>query len=265
MLRHKIGGSVATPWLRPLTAIFLAAFLTGLASAQTAPVSQEYSEFPGGIRVGGTLSILPFNVLSSETVRTTTSNPVSQTVNASHSTSNPIGGGFHVEVPLGGRIAIHSGILFRGASYNAGTETLLGEDDEDTEEDDRVFTSSLERTRSRYWDVPVIVRFYDSADRAKRVRGFFQAGMAFRHAGSIETYREFTAEDGSTSTDETPVKPANRNIAGAVIGAGFSMRGGPRVAFVPELRYTRWFAPTFEDGPTRSSKNQLELQMSVTF
>ncbi len=215
--------------------------------------------------MGGTLSILPFNMLSSETVQTTTSNPVSRTVNASNSTSNPVGGGFHVEVPLGGRIAVHSGILFRGASYNAGTETLLGEDDDDTEEDERVFTSSLERTRARYWDIPVIVRFYDSADRSKRVRGFFQAGVAFRRAGSIETYREFTAADGSTSKDETPATPVNRNITGGLVGAGFSMRGGPRVAFVPEIRYTRWFSPTFEDGPTRSAKNQLELLMSVTF
>lgn len=225
----------------------------------------KYKDLPGGIRIGATLSVLPFDMISSETVRTTTSNPVSETVLASQSTSNPAGAGFSIEVPLSRRIAVHSGVIFRGASYNAGTQSLLGEDDEDTEEDERVYSSSLQRTRSRYFDMPVLMRFYDSGDSAKKFRGFFQAGAAFRHAGSIETYREITAEDGSTSRDETPVKPRNTNITGAVIGAGFSMRAGSRAAFVPELRYTRWFSQTFDDGPTRSSKNQLEILVSVTF
>lgn len=255
-----------------LAAVMLA--LVGSAAAQsqqqTAPsdaVSQTTpGEFPGGISIGATVSLLPFNVLASETITTTTSSPPSQTTVASNSTSGAAGAGLSVEIPLKGRIAFQTGFIFRSASYSAGSESVMGEDDEDTTDvDERTFTSSIERTRANYWDIPFVLRLYNSEDRTKSFRAFFQAGGSFRRASGIDSYRESVAADGSVSRLDTPVEPANRSIFGAVIGAGFRMRAAGRVSIVPELRYTRWFSPTFLNEPTRSSKNQVELMFGVTF
>ena len=237
------------------------------SARRTAPASAADAPkvLPGGIRIGATVSLLPFNVLPNEEYHTTTSVPVSSTVVASESTSPPAGGGVSIEIPIRGRFAFQTGFLFRSASYTAGTESVTGEDDDDTEEDDRVFTSSIERTRAQYWDVPLILRVYDSADRAKRFRAFFQTGAAIRRAANIETVREATASDGSVTRDTTPASARNRTIYGGVIGAGMQFATTGRLALVPELRYTRWTSPTFDSGPTRSTRNQLEVLFSITF
>lgn len=222
--------------------------------------SPSATGLPWGIQVGATVSLLPFSVLSNESYQTTTSDPVSRTVDASRSTSPPVGGGMSVEVSLRGRLALQTGLLYRAASYAAGTESVFGED-----EDKQTFRSSVERTRARYWDVPLLLRFYDSPDRGKGFRAFLQTGAAWRHVASIETEREQTATDGSVSRDRTPVSPRNRTIVGGVIGAGLRFAPSQRLALTPELRYTRWLDQTFDDGPTRSSRNQLELLLSLTF
>jgi hypothetical protein len=199
-------------------------------------------------------------VLSNESYQTTTSDPVSRTVVASRSTSPPAGGGISVEIPLWGRLALQTGFLYRAASYTAGTESVFGED-----KDKQTFSSSVERTRARYLDVPLLLRFHDSPDRAKSFRAFFQTGAAWRHVANMETEREATATNGSVTRDRTPVSPRNRTIYGGVLGAGLRFAPSQRLALVPELRYTRWLAQTFDDGPTRSSRNQLELLLSLTF
>ena len=223
-------------------------------------------ELPGGISIGATASLLPFNVLGSETIQTTTSDPVSGTTTASNSTSGPAGGGVSLELPIRSRFSILTGVLYRGASYTAGSETIEGEDDEDTTDvDERLYSSSLERTRASYWDIPMLVRFYDSPDRSKAFRPFVEAGGMFRFASGINTYREATSAEGETTTSETPAEPAHRRIFGATLGAGFRARAGGRVTLVPELRLTRWFSQTFLDEPTHSAKNQVEVVFSIVF
>ncbi|MCW5966354.1 MAG: hypothetical protein KIT83_20120 [Bryobacterales bacterium] len=222
-------------------------------------------ELPLGITFGATVSVLPFSPLPDLSTQTTTSDPVSQTVTGSSSTSNPVGIGAYVEVPVYSRLALHTGFLLRSVSFNAGTETILGEDTASTTVDERTFTSSLQRTRARYWEVPLVLRLYDSADHRKRFRAFIEGGAAYRIATVTETYREFTDADGTVTSDRALASLANSNAFGALIGAGFRAKGSGRVAFVPGIRFTRWFAPTFLDGPTRSTKNQMELMLSVTF
>ena len=80
-----------------------------------------------------------------------------------------------------------------------------------------------------------------------------------------ETYREFTDAEGEVTRDRSPASLENSTHYGAVLGAGLRARSSGRIALMPGLRFTRWFSPTIVDGPTRSTKNQVEFLLSITF
>lgn len=235
------------------------------APGQPAPEPSTPKELPLGIKIGATVSVLPFNPLPDVSTQTSTSDPVSQTTVGSRSTSNPVGAGAYVEVPIHSRVAVQAGFILRSISFNAGTETVTGDDGADTADEDWVFTSSLQRTRARYWEVPLVLRVYDSANQSKRLGAYVEGGVAYRIATVTETYREFTDAEGEVTRDRSPASLENSTHYGAVLGAGLRARSSGRIALMPGLRFTRWFSPTIVDGPTRSTKNQVEFLLSITF
>jgi hypothetical protein len=59
--------------------------------------------------------------------------------------------------------------------------------------------------------------------------------------------------------------PKHRSAPGAVVGAGIQFVDEFGIRVVPEVRYTRWFEPVFENLTTRTKDNQLEAAISLTF
>ena len=51
----------------------------------------------------------------------------------------------------------------------------------------------------------------------------------------------------------------------AVVGSGLRFVDDFGIKVEPELRYTRWFGRTFNSESTRSSENQIEVNLAFTF
>jgi hypothetical protein len=247
-----------------LAAIVIAA---PVASGQTADADVDEVQYPlGRFSVGGRVQILFNNLMNSETLTSSTADPVVETRLATSSTSSHLSGGATVEFAVTQRIAIGADILYRNVGYKAGVDIIEGVDDEDTEdEDERLYTTKFEGTEATFWDVPVYVRFYDAPRREKKVRVFLEVGGAVRRMTNLSTFREVINSDETSSVDETPVTPIHRTLPGVLIGGGFQIPGNAGIKITPSLRYTRWLGDTFNESPTRSNRNQFEFVFGVTF
>ncbi len=127
-------------------------------------------------------------------------------------------------------------------------------------------TSAHEDTRARLIDIPFLVRYYGTGKRPTSPRWFLEAGGAWRLANDIRTSLDTTDASGIvTCCTFTPTVPQHRSSVGAVAGAGIQFVDEFGIHVVPEVRYTRWINPTFDDLTTRSQRNQVEAAISLTF
>jgi hypothetical protein len=134
----------------------------------------------------------------------------------------------------------------------------------------RPLTTLTQDTRANYWDVPVVARYYSLRNKAPRGLGwlsqtFLIGGGAYRHVSNIRTGTSTSLPDGSTSYNETPITPANRNLIGAVGGVGYKVFEYGKFKAMAEARYTRWFGYTFQGPGYESQKNQVEIGLSFTY
>lgn len=178
--------------------------------------------------------------------------------------SNHLGFGLTFAVDLTSRVTLNVDAQYRRAGFRSGLDITEGEDDDNTEVDERKYTSGFEQTKLDYWDLPVTLRIHDGP-ATRRVRGFVEAGVVLRHAANVRTYTE-RAEPGKTAVvDTTPATVSNPNVLGGVVGAGWDWRTGKMVHFVPQLRYTHWAKPVFDTGGARSARGQIEFMLGITF
>jgi hypothetical protein len=127
-------------------------------------------------------------------------------------------------------------------------------------------TSTHEDTRARLIDIPFLVRYYGTGKRPNSPRWFLEAGGAWRLANDILTSLDSTDASGTlTCCTFTPTVPQHRSSEGAVVGAGIQFVDEFGIHVVPEVRYTRWINPTFDNLTTISQRNQVEAAISLTF
>ena len=127
-------------------------------------------------------------------------------------------------------------------------------------------TESHEDTRARLIDVPLLLRYYGIGKRPSSPRWFLEAGGAWRLANDIRTSIDTTdASDVNTCCTFTPAVPKHRSTEGVVVGAGIQFKDEFGIKVVPEVRYTRWAKPIFENGTTNTKDNQVEADISLTF
>jgi len=129
-----------------------------------------------------------------------------------------------------------------------------------------------ETTSARVWDIPVLLRYYTKGRRDRGPRVFFEGGAVLRNVTSIKSSVKTTfsttdpdVEDREECCDTTPIKPANSPALGGTVGIGFQVIDDVGIRVVPGFRYTRWFNNAFDNPPTRSEKQQLEVSLSLTF
>jgi hypothetical protein len=115
-----------------------------------------------------------------------------------------------------------------------------------------------------------VARYYGLRSKAPRGLGwlsqtFLLGGGTFRHVANIRTGTSTSLPDGSTAYNEIPVTPAHRNTAGLVGGVGYKLFEYGKFKAMGEVRYTRWFAYTFQGPAYESQKNQVEVGLSFTY
>ena len=246
----------------PAAALGLSAALLAapLLAAQTEAAGPDAPSKPyfNRILVGARLSILFNDLMNTETLSGSTSEPVFSFTNATTSTSNQLGAGGAVEFAIFERLSIALEFLYRKAGYKSNLETSLGETDP-------VVTRRFERTRTDYWDLPVVLRFYDASRSDRPSRTFLEAGLALRRVTHIRTFSEVLLPDKTSAISEAPAVPRNSNLPGIVLGGGFQLAGGSPVKVIPQIRYTRWLGNTFNSPPTLSRRNQFELLLGIAF
>jgi len=59
--------------------------------------------------------------------------------------------------------------------------------------------------------------------------------------------------------------PQHRSSVGVVAGVGVQFDDEFGIHVVPEVRYTRWINPTFDNLSTNTQRNQVEAAISLTF
>jgi hypothetical protein len=126
-------------------------------------------------------------------------------------------------------------------------------------------TGITENTRSTFWDAPLLLRFHGLRDEGVLAHIYFNAGGVFRDAANIKTSTVTNNADGTTTYSNAPTRPASKGLAGAVVGSGLRFVDDFGIKVEPELRYTRWFGRTFDSDSTRSSPNQIEVDVGFTF
>ena len=127
-------------------------------------------------------------------------------------------------------------------------------------------TSTRVDVRARVIDVPIMLRWYGKGRHTPGARWFIEGGGAWRDVENIRSSLGSTDTTGaSTCCTVSHIQPAHKNARGfgAGVGAQFIDPFGIRV--VPEVRYIRWTTPIFNDATTRTQKNQVEAELTLSF
>lgn len=256
--------------IRYRTVFFAAVLLASTQALSGQEANQEQAPQPEPFHrrfsFGGRLTVLGTNTMNSGDMTRSTSEPPVTTTITTEPESKRVGGGVTFEFAVTDRISIGADLLYKRAGYTRSLTRAEGVDDEDTtDEDERTITQDLESTRADYWDLPIMARFYNKGRGEGGARMFALGGVSFRRANSVKTVREIVHANGLSDTYDTPVEPANKTISGIVVGAGVQLMDDIRFKFTPEVRFTRWFRSTFDNAPTQSSKNQVEIVLGLTF
>lgn len=184
-------------------------------------------------------------------------------------TSNPqslkSGYGLNFQAALSEHFAVYLAVTYRKAAYSASTNYLLGVDNPNTFIDDRNSWVVTEDTRARFFEVPLLVRYYDKGRHRPGPRWFLEAGPSVRAVRRVRTSRIIADPVNNVTTDSTPYAPRHKNLPGVTAGAGIQLIDPIGIRVVPEFRYTHWLGSTFSAAPTRTSRSQLEVMISLTF
>ena len=235
----------------------------GSSSSSSAPTARSERRFTGGL----TLSVLGLSLIKGATSTVNNTTEISteyQTTGA----SERIGYGVTIQARITEHFYVDLSGLLRRMGYQltttvstTTTSVLNGTTFPVTSN-----TSTHEDTRARIIDIPFLVRYYGTGKRPTSPRWFLEAGGAARLATDIRTSIDSTDASGNlTCCTFTPAVPQHRSSFGAVVGAGIQFVDEFGIHVVPEVRYTRWVNPTFDNLTTITQRNQVEAAISLTF
>ncbi|MGH9674797.1 MAG: hypothetical protein ACRD44_16590 [Bryobacteraceae bacterium] len=217
--------------------------------------------FSAGINLT-VLGLKPIRELDSSQVFTSPALEVrSTTVPKSHLAS----GGIVLQLAVTERIAVAANVFYRRVEYEDTTVLLTGVDNPNTVIDDRPGTNLTDKTRAHYWDVPVMVRYYNLGRYEEGNRWFFELGATRRHVRGIRSTLGTQPPGGELTTVGGAVTPRKRDLLGGTAGFGVQLIDPVGVRVIPEVRYTKWMGRTFDNRATRSNTHQIEFILSLSF
>lgn len=221
---------------------------------------------------GGKFRYLPLETMAKGTLSTTVIDTVDVDAR-SNGDSSSYGYGLTTQVAVTNKWAFALELLSSKIEYNTIREvtTFIVDPFENVLLETQV-VSGNETTSARLWDIPLLFRYYHKSRFNRGPRVFFEGGAVVRRVTdintSIETLTSTTnpnVEDVTDCCDKSPARIANPNALGGAAGIGFQLIDDVGIRVVPGFRYTRWFSNAFDDPPTRSEKNQLEVTIALTF
>ena len=260
---------------RVLFLLCLCLIATPILSAQQRDDDDGINMDPVFVRrfsAGGKFRYLPLETMAKGNLSTTVIDTVDVDARSSGDSSS-YGYGLTTQVAVTNKWAFALELLSSKIEYNTIREvtTFIVDPFENVLLETQV-VSGNETTSARLWDIPLLFRYYTKSRFNRGPRVFFEGGAVVRRVTdintSIETLSSTTnpnVEDVTDCCDKSPARVANPNALGGAAGIGFQLIDDVGIRVVPGFRYTRWFSNAFDDPPTRSEKNQLEVTIALTF
>ena len=251
-----------------LAAVLLSATAV-YAQAQTpaaAPRELRPRAYVRRFSLGATLSVVGLSLMKPGGANPVTTIPPVDSLYTSVDSSKRLGFGLTAQVAVTERFAVSLGVLKRHVGYKRNGDIYTGIDNPNTPQDDRNHIVEDEDTRAMLIDIPVTVRYYSTDRHSPGPRWFIEGGGVRRDVSRISTAISSTLNDGALQCcNNTPAVPARRSVIGLVAGAGVQLIDQFGIRVVPQVRFTRWRAQTFDIPSAASRVNQLEGMISLTF
>lgn len=250
---------------------------TGGSSQSTSTSSTSSSTDKGlhiyvrRLSVGATLSVAGLNLVGGSTSNTTTTVNSATSVATSNSTSGAssrIGYGVTVQAAITEHFAVAVGGFLRRAGYiesNSQTTTVTTFINA-VPQTTTTTTSTRVDVRARLVDVPVTVRWYGKGRHTPGKRWFVEGGGAWRDVENLKSsLSAIDASGNNTCCTFKTVQAAHKQARGIVAGAGAQFIDPFGIRVIPEVRYIRWLTPIFNDLTTRTQRNQVEADLTLSF
>ncbi len=228
-------------------------------SSSSAPAVREPGGYVRRASVGATLSVLGLRLVPQRSLFTSTTSPAVSTGHDTTGASKRVGWGGVAQVAVTDHFAVAASVLFRRIGYQRTTTVIVGTTT-------TKITTTHEDTHAKLTDFPVTVRYYAKSRHDPGPRWFAEGGAALRSIGHIRTSIDTTDNSGTNTCCEiTSATPAHRSVRGLVAGLGVQLIDPVGVRVVPQVRYTRWMADTFNAFSTRTQRHQIDATISLTF
>lgn len=246
---------------------------TGSASSRTTSGSSSNPDalkVHYGVRrfsIGATLSVQILKPIADRTTSDVQTN-IAVPIDAIYDTTGAfrrIGFGATGQIMLTNHFGVAAELLMARASYVMNSDVFTGVDKPNTAADERTHTVRSEDTRARFYDLPVMLRWYNKSRKVGGVRFFAEGGASWRRVSNIKSTIDTNINSGTTTTSTSPITPKNRTVLGYTAGLGILAIDPIGIRVIPEVRYTRWSADTFNSFSTISARNQLEAGISLSF
>ena len=219
--------------------------------------------------MGAALSVLALPTVPNRTTSNIVANPALDAIYTTTGTFDlwhRIGYGATAQLSVTERFAVNIGLFVHKVQYQMNSDVFEGTDNPTTLVDERRHTVRNEDTRAKFYDLPVLVRYYGKDRHKPGPRWFLEGGGAVRRVSNIKSSIDTTIGTAATvCCDTAPIKPFKRTAPGAVAGLGFQLIDDFGIRIVPEVRYTRWFDQAFNSFSTGTQRNQIEAMISLTF
>jgi hypothetical protein len=247
----------------------LAAQPPGSSSSSSGP--DQEATYVRRFSAGATLLVegLPpiKNANSSDTTQLNAAN-ILTTANSTKGKSSRIGYGLTLQAAISNHFAVAIGAYLRRIGYELTTNlttdstTFVNGVTSTTE----TTTSSVESTRARLLDVPIMIRYYFKDRHEPGGHWFVEGGGAWRDVRSIGSSLSSTDSSGTVSCcTSNAVQPAHRNSRGFLAGAGAQFIDPFGIRVIPEIRYTRWVSPIFDAFTTHTQRNEVAFALTLGF
>lgn len=225
----------------------------------------ETENVEGRLSFGFRVRAVPVGLLSDDKLERSETTPARSWIFTTTSQSPRMGLGPVVEFRLTPHLSVRTEFLFHRFRYDKVTEMFQGTDNPDTETDERTKTTTTERTKANYWDIPVLLDVHGIRRTGLLSKLHVSGGYTLRSVSHVRTGTETVFPDASDDYHERPAIPESRNLSGVIAGVGFRFADAFNIKVTPEIRCTRWFGSTFVSDALRSGAGQIEAGVGITF
>ena len=171
------------------------------------------------------------------------------------SNTRPYVFGPSIELRLPAGLGIELDALYRRTNYSGTSVANNGLN---------VITTTVTSASANAWEFPLLLKY---RFHVPVVKPYVDAGFAWDTlAGLRQSIRQTVATITNASTTSTPADLHKKGTSGFVMGAGVDIHAVV-LHLSPEVRYTHWGSPHFEDpaGLVTSNQNQAEFLLGIMF